>query len=59
LVEDDEVNVELAKIRLAQQGDEVKAGDLISRVYNIERTGLSPTEYPAGIDGIFTGRHFA
>jgi N-alpha-acetyl-L-2,4-diaminobutyrate deacetylase len=39
-------------------GAEVKSGDLIAWVHNIERTGLSPTEYRAAIDGIFTGRHF-
>lgn len=39
-------------------GDTVKAGDLIGRVHNIDRTGLAPTEYHAGVDGVFTGRHF-
>lgn len=39
-------------------GAEVKAGDLIGRVHDIRRTGLAPTEYRAGIDGIFSGRHF-
>jgi len=39
-------------------GDQVKAGALIARVHNIERTGHAPTEYHAAIDGIFTGRHF-
>jgi N-alpha-acetyl-L-2,4-diaminobutyrate deacetylase len=39
-------------------GAEVKAGDLIGRVHNIERTGLAPVEYRAKIDGIFSGRHF-
>ena len=39
-------------------GTEVKAGDLIGRVHNIERTGLAPVEYHAKIDGIFSGRHF-
>jgi N-alpha-acetyl-L-2,4-diaminobutyrate deacetylase len=39
-------------------GDAVKAGDLIGRVHNMERTGLAPVEYHAKIDGIFSGRHF-
>ena len=39
-------------------GDSVKAGDLIGRVHDVERTGLAPTEYHAKIDGIFSGRHF-
>ena len=39
-------------------GDEVKAGQLVAKVHNIERTGMLPEEYNAKIDGIFTGRHF-
>jgi N-alpha-acetyl-L-2,4-diaminobutyrate deacetylase len=39
-------------------GAEVKAGDLLAHVHNIERTGLAPTEYHVAIDGIFSGRHF-
>lgn len=39
-------------------GAEVKAGDLLARVHNIDRTGLAPTEYRVKIDGIFSGRHF-
>ena len=39
-------------------GDEVKAGQLLAKVYNIECTGTDPEEYYAGIDGIYTGRHF-
>jgi N-alpha-acetyl-L-2,4-diaminobutyrate deacetylase len=39
-------------------GDEVKTGQLIAKVHNIERTGTDPEEYYAGIDGIYTGRHF-
>ncbi len=39
-------------------GARVKAGDLISRVHNIERTGLAPTEYHAKIDGVLAGKHF-
>lgn len=39
-------------------GDTLKAGDLIGKVHDIERTGIPPTQYHAGVDGIFTGRHF-
>jgi N-alpha-acetyl-L-2,4-diaminobutyrate deacetylase len=35
-------------------GDEVKAGQLIAKVHNIERTGVPPQEYYSGIDGIST-----
>ncbi|ASK35941.1 N-alpha-acetyl diaminobutyric acid deacetylase DoeB [Alcanivorax sp. N3-2A] len=37
-------------------GDAVRAGDLIARVYSMERTGVAPTEYRAGVDGIVIGR---
>jgi N2-acetyl-L-2,4-diaminobutanoate deacetylase len=39
-------------------GDKVKTGQLVAKVYNIERTGADPEEYYAEIDGIYTGRHF-
>ena len=39
-------------------GSEVKAGELLGRVHNVERTGLAPTEYRAKIDGVMAGRHF-
>ena len=39
-------------------GDEVKKGQLVAKVHNIERTGTNPVEYFAGIDGVYTGRHF-
>ena len=38
--------------------DTVKEGQLVAKVHNIERTGLDPVEYFAGINGIYTGRHF-
>lgn len=37
-------------------GDEVKAGDLIARVYSMERTGVAPAEYRATVEGILVGR---
>ena len=39
-------------------GEEVKAGQIVAKIHNIERTGSSSKEYFAGIDGIYTGRHF-
>lgn len=39
-------------------GTEVKAGDLLARVYDIERTGRTPMEYHSPMDGIFTARHY-
>ena len=39
-------------------GDSVKEGQLVAKVHNIERTGVDPVEYFAGISGIYTGRHF-
>lgn len=39
-------------------GDKVKTGQLVAKVHNIERTGTDPEKYYAGIDGIYTGRHF-
>ena len=39
-------------------GDRVRAGDLIARVHDVERTGARPVEHRAGIDGTLTGRHF-
>jgi len=42
----------------ADLGSKVKAGDLLGRVHNIDRTGIAPTEYFAKIDGVVAGRHF-
>ena len=39
-------------------GTDVKAGDLIARVYNVTRTGVTPEEYRAKIDGRLVSRHF-
>ncbi len=39
-------------------GDEVKKGQLVAKVHNIERTGTNPVECFAGIDGVYTGGHF-
>lgn len=39
-------------------GEHVKSGDLIARIFDVERTGRPPVEYRSQIDGVFTGRHF-
>ena len=39
-------------------GDEVRAGDPLARIHNVERTGGRPEEYHARCDGVFIGRHF-
>jgi N-alpha-acetyl-L-2,4-diaminobutyrate deacetylase len=42
----------------ADLGEAVRAGDLLARVHDIERTGRPPVEYRARCDGVFIGRHF-
>jgi N2-acetyl-L-2,4-diaminobutanoate deacetylase len=39
-------------------GDAVRAGDVIARVHPIGRTGQSPAEYRATLDGVLAARHF-
>ncbi|HEX9768170.1 MAG TPA: N(2)-acetyl-L-2,4-diaminobutanoate deacetylase DoeB [Kiloniellales bacterium] len=39
-------------------GEEVRAGDLLARIHDVERTGGTPAEYHAKRDGLFIGRHF-
>lgn len=39
-------------------GDQVKAGDVVARVWSMARTGLKPLEFHALIDGIVATRHF-
>lgn len=39
-------------------GDAVSSGDLLGRVYSVERSGEAPVEYHAKSDGIIMGRHF-
>ena len=39
-------------------GAQLRAGDLIARVHNVERTGSSPVDYHASVEGILAGRHF-
>ncbi|MDF2366621.1 N(2)-acetyl-L-2,4-diaminobutanoate deacetylase DoeB [Sneathiella sp.] len=39
-------------------GDVVMEGQLLARVYDMERTGSDPTEYISPMEGIFAARHF-
>ncbi|MGH7186771.1 MAG: N-alpha-acetyl diaminobutyric acid deacetylase DoeB, partial [Pseudomonadota bacterium] len=39
-------------------GDAVAKGDLLARIWPMERTGTAPHEYRARMDGILAGRHF-
>ena len=39
-------------------GAMVRKGDLIARIYDVERTGTEPREYHAPRDGILSCRHF-
>ncbi len=39
-------------------GDAVRKGDVIGRVHDVERCGVPPSEFRAGIDGILAGRHY-
>ena len=39
-------------------GSDVKYGEVIALVHDIERTGTQPVEYKATIDGVLAGRHY-
>ncbi len=39
-------------------GDPVEKGDVVARVWPIDRTGVEPTQYVAARAGVLTGRHF-
>jgi N2-acetyl-L-2,4-diaminobutanoate deacetylase len=39
-------------------GAQVRRGDLVARVHDVERTGGGVAEYRAACDGILAGRHF-
>ena len=39
-------------------GADVKNGEVIALVHDIERTGTQPVEYKAPIDGVLAGRHY-
>jgi len=42
----------------ADLGVSVRAGQVIARVHPADRTGVTPIDYHAGIDGVLVGRHF-
>lgn len=39
-------------------GEAVRKGDVIARVWPVDRTGVLPIEYKAGISGLLISRHF-
>ena len=39
-------------------GEAVTTGQVLARVYDIDRTGSNPAEYVSPLDGIFAARHF-
>ena len=39
-------------------GSDVKNGEVIALVHDIERTGTQPVEYKATMDGVLAGRHY-
>jgi N-alpha-acetyl-L-2,4-diaminobutyrate deacetylase len=39
-------------------GESVCKGDVLARVWPIDRTGIAPVEYLAKCDGVLAGRHF-
>lgn len=43
---------------LKDLGDEVKEGEVIARIHDVERTGGKPVDHVAGVGGLFMGRHF-
>ena len=42
----------------ANLGDEVKKGEVLALVYDVDRTGAEPVSYYAKMDGILVGRHY-
>jgi len=42
----------------ADLGAEVKKGDLLAKIWPVDRTGVPPVDYHAKRDGILTARHF-
>ncbi len=42
----------------ADLGDGVAAGEVVARVWPLDRTGVAPHELRAGLDGLLVGRHF-
>ena len=42
----------------ADLGDDVEKGDVIARVWPLDRTGVNPVDYCARRSGLLSGRHF-
>ena len=43
---------------MVELGESVAEGDLLARVYDLERSGWRPVEYTAYRDGVVAGRHY-
>ncbi len=43
---------------MVELGGRVSEGDVIARVYDLERSGWRPVEYTANRDGVVAGRHY-
>lgn len=43
---------------VADLGDEVAQGDVLAKIWPVDRTGVPPVSYAAGRDGIVAARHF-
>ncbi|WP_299443210.1 N(2)-acetyl-L-2,4-diaminobutanoate deacetylase DoeB [uncultured Rhodospira sp.] len=39
-------------------GETVREGDLLARIWPVDRTGIAPRDYRAKLDGMLIGRHF-
>ena len=39
-------------------GEPVNAGDVVARVWSVDRTGVDPIEYRAKVSGLLISRHF-
>ena len=43
---------------LADLGDQVEKGDLIARIWPVDRSGIVPVDYHAHRSGLLVARHF-
>jgi N-alpha-acetyl-L-2,4-diaminobutyrate deacetylase len=39
-------------------GQTVRKGNVIAKIWPLDRTGVAPTQYHAAMDGVLVGRHF-
>jgi N-alpha-acetyl-L-2,4-diaminobutyrate deacetylase len=42
----------------ADLGAQVRKGDILAKIWPVDRTGIAPVEYKAKMDGLLTARHF-